>query len=172
MNTSFGCPRCGRRNEADAVYCSGCGWALHTAPTTPLAPSCPHCHSLVTQSVKAFCLSSVRVSGGVAAGTFGVGIVRSLSGSETAARLSPGPNPNILAGCLIGFAAPAMLFGIALAATGGEGLGAFFLVLGVLIVVIALSERRRRTPAWRAKMQMLERGWVCLQCGCSWIPTQ
>ncbi len=119
------------------------------------------------------------MSGG---GSLGVAVTGSKSHSSLAKAFQPGPKPYLKSGM------PWIVFGGILVALTVLELPTFWGSYDVLIVLLqaglgigfilrgkSASIKHRQAfeeemPAWEARQQMLERGWLCHRCGQSWLP--
>jgi hypothetical protein len=108
-------------------------------------------------------------SSGIGVGTPGVGAgsAESESTSELAARFTPGAER----GPLHGMASGIVVSGIGLVA-GFQNLlaGTVLLALGAILMFAAWGNNTAARRERRKRLRMYEHGWICLQCGASWIP--
>lgn len=88
--------------------------------------------------------------------------------SELAGRFYPGPKPLAIGG--IGLSLCLLALCAALISEDALGAGVGVGCLGVLIGAAALLYRSGQASIRRRKMPMYEHGWICKQCGASWIP--
>jgi hypothetical protein len=118
------------------------------------------------------CLSEIgtATADGVVVGPGAIGVGTGVADtiSQLAAKFYPGPKPSAIGGvglslCLL-LVSGALIDGDAL----GAGLGVAF--LGVLIGAGALLNKSGQESIRQRKMAMCEHGWICMQCGASWIP--
>lgn len=104
----------------------------------------------------------------VGPGALGVGTGAADTISQLAAKFYPGPKPSATGGVVAGLC---LLFGSAiLMGTDAFGAGIAVGFLGVLIGAAALLNKSGLESIRQRKMPMYEHGWICMQCGASWIP--
>jgi hypothetical protein len=104
----------------------------------------------------------------VGPGGLGVGAGAGDTTSQLAAKFYPGPKPSAVRGIVVSLC---LLFGSAVLIGKddlGAGIGAGF--LGLVIGAVALLNKSGQESIRQRKMAMYEHGWICMQCGASWIP--
>jgi hypothetical protein len=137
-----------------------------------------------------FCLSTDQVGTGVVVGAgggrIGVGLTTMASQPSLALSLKPGREPgNRIAGTgyLIGIGLVALASFIAggiadaLGSDSPFGITVAVLIIGMIgnyLANVSTTERNahKAREAWDTKRDLYERGWVCLRCGHTWIPTR
>jgi hypothetical protein len=102
-------------------------------------------------------------------GQVGVGGAQTKSMTE----LAPGRDPLVASGCWP-IALVSVPFGLFLLAIAGDDLaskicGVVLLLLPFAYPIGARLDVLNLRPAWLEKVRMYEHGWICLQCGNSWI---
>jgi hypothetical protein len=102
-----------------------------------------------------------------------VGSARTKSMTELARQFVPGPKP---AGVNVNEIGCFALFGLLClgvsTATDSPVVALFggaMLMIAIASPFISKHQAARRHPAWLEKVKMYEHGWICLQCGHSWI---
>jgi hypothetical protein len=124
--------------------------------------------------------SSVGV-GVTNSGSVGIGGAVTGSTTELARRFIPGPAPEMPADWGAFFRSiydkPVLFIVLCMALGALLGWAAYIdiRILGYAIVFTVLGffielQSSVRYPAWLEKVKMYDHGWICLQCGHSWIP--
>jgi hypothetical protein len=111
-----------------------------------------------------------------ASGQFAVGTSTSLNITQLAAQFNPGASPRINGCQWLIFGGVCLFFTILLHATinSWDGASLFFLVLTVASVAGPFIQskwiKETGRPTWEGRVKTYELGWICLQCGKTWIP--
>ena len=146
------------------------------------APQCPSCSSDRTQTIKLMCLSATKslnaTSAGIStSGDVGLAATTGNSITQLAAQYAPGPKPDpsgpglvvllggTLAGCFSFLLFGGMSGSEVVGAVAGIGIFALIAYLAVKRYSERCAERERRIPLY-------ERGWICMQCGRTWLLEQ
>jgi hypothetical protein len=100
-------------------------------------------------------------------GTIGIGASKGTSMTEIAARYIPGQQPSSVSMIVWGILVLSIGF-FAWSQTKVLSVGA--LLLGAVLVFAGDGNRIANKRQWDRKVKMYETGWICMQCGSSWIP--
>jgi hypothetical protein len=103
-------------------------------------------------------------------------------GTETtqlAAQFAPGPEPSLVgddfsrggSGCVFVLGMLGILITVICGAGGLVSSAVLFGIIALALTAGAVAINSTRRAEREAKIPLYERGWVCLQCGASWIPT-
>jgi hypothetical protein len=132
------------------------------------------------------CLSNVGSARTVGVGITGLGEIGiggavTKSGNALASKYTPGSEPSLGSGCLAGLGF-LLLFGVWLVTTSwsdnAEGastalvVGALLVIGGIAIFLYMRSHVAIEHEKWVDRVKMYKHGWICHQCGATWIPQQ
>lgn len=176
----------GRREQQKAAQLwSEKASECEVADKSATPPICQKCGSSRTQTVKMLCLSMTNSasSAGVGltdSGSLGVAGMRTDSMTALAQQFLPGPKPtgfSWFGGCLsavgiLGLFGGLLSYAESHSSSDSDGIigAAILLVAGVVVFAFKRFQARSLHPIWVEKTVRYELGWVCLQCGHSWVP--
>ena len=111
---------------------------------------------------------ATSVGGGVtSSGMTVVGGSTTVSTNQLAAGFNPGPKPSWVSGVVLGLA----LVLVGMMAIGDNlAIGVILAIAGAIIAFGMYNAKRLAIRTWDSKVYMYHRGWICLQCGHSWVP--
>jgi len=104
----------------------------------------------------------------VGPGAIGVGVGSADTTNQLAAKFYPGPKPSAIRG--VGFSLCLLLISVVLIRGDAFGAGIGVGFLSLLVGAGALLNKSGQESIRQKKMSMYEHGWICMQCGASWIP--